>query len=334
MSTEFPEFSYELQVCRWAELAWPPDEPATAPHIVARQLGTKQRRWDTVVVEVDPKAVAARHQFGDCELDSDLLHIVRNAPAEWTWYRDALPDPGYPWRYVREAIHRAAARGVINKRKHGNRIQIKRIAAYPDWVSRLIAIENKPDLDASAARQLADQLDHDVESGLADEVWVATQQTGRQVEPALLESLPVEAGILTTDFDDGVDADSASVEWYPSRLSTASDDKGQQDKRLELAERAYGRGWRSYYETMRPDCRFFELRRDGRGLLPWCGAKECHQSSTVCSGSCDEFQPEPPAWRTRGWPIEGGPGKGIRRLLEERARRENRKSTIATDYDE
>ena len=316
------EFIYELQVCRWAELAWPPDEQAERAHLVARQLGTASRRWDTVVVEVDPTALAARHQFGDRELDSELLHIVRNAPTEWSYYRDALPNPGYPWRYVREAIHRAAARGVVDKRKQGNRIQIKRIAPYPDWLRRLIAIENKPDLDATAARQLAGQLTHDVEHGLADEVWVATQQTDRRVEPALLESLPVEAGILTTDFEDGVDADSASVEWYPSRLSTG-ETANRDDRRLELAERAYGRGWRSYHETMRPDCRFFELRRNGRGLLPWCGTKECHQSSAVCSGSCEEFQPEPPAWRTRGWPIEGGPGKAIKRLLNERARREN-----------
>ena len=333
MSTGRSEFIYELQVCRWAELAWPPDGPPTS-HLVARQLGTASRRWDTVVVEVDPHALDARHQFGDRELDSDLLHIVRHAPADWAFYREALPHPGYPWRYVREAIHRAAARGVVDKRKDGNKIQIKRVAAYPDWVNRLIAIENKPDLDASAARQLADQLDHDVDAGLADEVWVATQQTERRVEPALLESLPVEAGILTTDFEGGVDADSASVEWYPSRLSTASNDEGQQDKRLELAERAYGRGWRRYHETMRPDCRFFELRQDGRGLLPWCAAKKCHQSSTVCSGSCDDFQPEPPAWRTRGWPIEGGPGTAIQRLLDERARRENRESTAASDSPE
>lgn len=339
MSTGRSEFIYELQVCRWAELTWPPAETATAPHIVARQLGTKRRRWDTVVVEVDPQAIAVRHQFGDRELDSDLLHIVRNAPAEWTWYRDALPDPGYPWRYVREAIHRAAARGVVDKRKNGNRIQIKRIRAYPDWIDRLIAIENKPDLDASAARQLADQLQYDVERKLADEVWVATAATGRRVEPALLESLPVEAGILTTDFAGGVDADSATVEWYPSRLSATdsgidSDNESRHARRLELAERAYGRGWRSYHETMRPDCRFFELRRNGRGLLPWCSAKECHQSASVCSGSCEEFQPEPPVWRTRGWPIEGGPGKAVKQLLKNRARRENRESTVATNYRE
>jgi len=288
---------------------------------VARQLGTKQRRWDTVVVEADRTALAARRQFGDRELDSDLLHIVRHAPAEWAFYRDALPDPGYPWRYVREAIHRADDRGIVDTRRDGNKIQIKRIAPYPDWVDRLIAIENKPDLDASAARQLADQLQHDVDAGLADEVWVATERTGRRVEPALLESLPVEAGILTTDFDGGVDVASAAIEWYPTRLQAAAD---RHDRRLELAERAYGRGWRSYDRTMRPDCRHFELRRSGRALLPWCTAKQRHQSSTVCGSSCDEFQPEPPAWRTRGWPIEGGPGKGIKRLLADRADRYNR----------
>jgi len=328
------EFVYELQVCRWAELGWPPEGPPTPAHLVARQLGTKQRRWDTVVVEADPEALAARRQFGDRELDSDLLHIVRHAPAEWAFYRDALPHPGYPWRYVREAIHRADDRGIVETRRDGNKIQIKHVAPFPDWVDRLIAIENKPDLDASAARQLADQLQHDVDAGLADEVWVATEHTGRRVEPALLESLPVEAGILTTEFGGGVGADTASVEWYPTRLSTAgtdadSDTDDRHSRRLELAERAYGRGWRNYGRTMRPDCRFFELRRAGRALLPWCTAKERNQSSTVCGSSCDDFQPEPPAWRTRGWPIEGGPGKGIKQLLADRANRERR--LVGTD---
>jgi hypothetical protein len=320
VSTGRSEFVYELQVCRWAELAWPPEEPTPPAYLVARQLGTKQRRWDTVVIEADPEGLAARRQFGEQELDADLLHVVRHAPADWAFYRDALPKPDYPWRYVRESIHRADDRGIVQTRRNGNRIEIKQIAPYPDWLGRLIAIENKPDLDASAARQLADQLEHDVAAGLADEVWVATAKTGRRVEPALLESLPVEAGILTTDFEGGVDAESASIEWYPTRLQA---DEDRHDRRLELAERAYGRGWRNYERTMRPDCRHFQLRPAGRALLPWCEAKQCHQSSTVCGSSCDEFEPEPPTWRTRGWPIEGGPGKGLKRLLKSRAEQYN-----------
>ena len=332
-ATADSEFTYELCVCRWAELAWPPegnnrstgsngDTRSETAYLVARQLGTKHRRWDTVVIECDPDGLAARAPFGDDELDSDLLHIVRNAPAEWSWYRDALPEPDYPWRYVREAVHRAADRDIVQTRKHGNRIQIKQLAPYPDWVRRLIAIENKPDLDASAADRLAEQLDHDVETGLADEVWVATAETGATVEPALLEALPVEAGILTTDFAGGVDGDAADVAWHPTEVTPTHDEDYRVSRRLELAERAYGRGWREYQATMRPDCRYFTLRRDGRLLLPWCTAKGCHQSSAVCSGSCTEFEPEPPTWRTNGWPIDGGPGARIQRLLAARAARE------------
>ncbi|MFW6317680.1 MAG: DUF5787 family protein, partial [Halorubrum sp.] len=114
------EFGYELLVCRYAELAWHPSE-GSRPAIVARQLGTKARRWDTVVIEVDPEAFAARRAFGERTIDSDLLHVVRDAPAEWAFYRDALPHPGYPWRYVRKAIHRAAGRDLIEKRRDGNR---------------------------------------------------------------------------------------------------------------------------------------------------------------------------------------------------------------------
>jgi hypothetical protein len=309
-----PEFVFELLVCRWAERAWPPTDRAAAP-VVARQLGTADRRWDTVVVETTPAALAARSQFGPRTLDSDLLHVVRHAPAEWAWYRDALPDPGYPWRYVRAAVHRAADRGVVETRRDGNRVLLRRIAPYPDWVDRIVAIENKPDLSASAARRLGEQMSHDVGEGLADEAWIATAATGATVEPALLEAVPVEAGVLTVDRDDRGRA-RGSVEWLPADL-----DDGDPTARLELAERAYGRGFRSYVDRMRPDCRHYELRRRGDALVPWCGAKERHQTSAECAGDCGAFEPEPPAWRTRGWPIDGGPGQGVQRLLERRRER-------------
>ncbi|WP_246022848.1 DUF5787 family protein [Halosimplex halophilum] len=343
------EFVFELAVCQWAEREWPPAGSATGagdgdgrPTIVARQIGTKRRRWDTVVVECDPEGLARRANFGLDELDSDLLHVVRNAPAEWAWYRDALPDPGYPWRYVREAVHEAADRGLVERRRRSNsRIEIRRKWTYPDWVERVVAIENKPDLDASAARELGPQLERDVALALADEVWVATTETGETVEPALVEDVPVEAGVLTVDA-----AGEAAVSWHPRTL--AVDDPGTRilerppggdrdasaarfeyadpewkaDKRLELAERAYGRGWRAYADTMRPDCRHFRLTDAGAGFLPRCAAKECHPTAGECSGSCPEFEPEPPAWRSNGWPVSGGPGKGIKRLLERQRRRQ------------
>ncbi len=366
--TDEPEFVFELRTCGWAERAWPPDGESR-PAIVGRQLGTRDRRWDTVIVEVDPESLAERANFGQRRLDSDLLHVVRHAPAEWAWYRDGLPEPEYPWRYVREAVHRAADRGIIETRRDGNRIEIRRKWAYPDWVERIVAVENKPDLDASAARALADQLERDVALGLADEVWLATTATGDRVEPALLEDVPPEAGILVLDHDAGAggpavggdepaassdgaaagvadaEADAADVLWHPRSL--AVEDPGtrilerpsggrrdrsaarfeyvpseeKRDKRLEIAERAYERGWRSYVDTMRPDCRHFRLRRDGRTLLPWCDAHGRCQTGAECSGSCSAFEPEPPTWRSGDWPIEGGPGKGVRRLLERRRSR-------------
>jgi hypothetical protein len=329
------EFTFELLVSRWAERCWHPtgdDRPA----LVARQLGTQERRWDTVVVEVDPEAFARRREFGETELDRDLLRVVQQAPTEWAWYRDALTDPGFPWEYVRAAVHRAAGRDLVEERRgDGGRIECRRIREYPDWVERIVAIENKPDLDASAADALAEQLRHDVDSGLADEVWIATDGVSTDTRRVLLEEFPTEAGVLAFDFSEGVHRDAGTVLWHPSTLSTdesrtsanrAECIDAHPSYRAELAERAYGKGWRSYRETMRPDCRAFELRRTGRALVPYCTAKSCHQTAGECSGSCDDFGPEPPQWRTNGWPIDGGPGKGIDSLLARRRERERARS--------
>jgi len=331
------EFGFELQVCQWVERHWEADVDDGAV-LVARQLGTRGRRWDTIVVECDPAGLAARARFGERRLDSDLLHVCRGAPAEWAWYRDALPDPGYPWRYVREAVHRAADRGIVETRTRGGRVQLRRRWPYPDWVDRVVAIENKPDLDASAARDLAPQLRRDVALALADEVWVATAETDDTVPPVLLEDIPVEAGVLTvTPGQRGADA--ASVAWRPRSLpvdepgtrvlenptgggrdaSAArfeyADSGWKADKRLAVAERAYERGWRAYADSMRPDCRHFRLAPERAVARPYCAAKACYQTAGECAGSCPEFEPEPPTWRQKGWPIEGGPGAGIKRLL-------------------
>ena len=343
MARHTAEFGFELRTCRWAERAWPLESASDDRAIlVARQLGTKRRRWDTIILECDPVGLRERARFGSDRLDSNLLHVVSNAPAEWTYYRDCLPHPGYPWRYVREAIHEADGRDILETRKSGNRIEIRRKWPYPDWLDRIVAIENKPDLDASAARALSSQLEYDVAIGLADEVWVATRETGDAVEPALFEGLPVEAGILTLE----PETLAAEVEWYPRTLSADEPgtrilerpDGGQRDgsaarfeyvdpavkadKRLAIAERAYERGWRSFVDTMRPDCRHFELRaQDGVQLQPHCADKSRCQTAAECSGNCPAFEPEPPVWRTRGWPIEGGPGKRCQQLLADRRRR-------------
>jgi len=351
------EFDFELRVCQWAERHWPPggDDADVAVDadgaiLVARQLGIRERRWDTLVIECDFEALANRVVFGDEPLDSDLLHVVRNAPADWAWYQEALPHPGYPWRYVREAVHEAADRALVETRRGENgRIELRRKWRYPDFVERVVAIENKPDLDASAARALAPQLERDVALGLADEVWVATAASDARVAPALLEDLPVEAGILTVDPDGagqgGPAADAAGVAWHPRTLNTRGpgtrilenprgggrdasaarfeyvDTEWKAAKRREIAERAYARGWRQYVETLRPDCRHCRLEDRSGWVLPYCSAKERVPEAGICSERCDDLVPEPPAWRQRGWPLEGGPGKAVQRLLARQRQR-------------
>ena len=331
------EFAFELRVCQWAEREWTPAR-ADSVVLVARQLGTQYRRWDTVVLECDPEGLARRGEFGIAAFDSDQLHVLRHAPADWTFYRDALPDPGYPWRYVRESVHELADRDALDSRKRGRRIEIQRTRAYPDWVRRVVAIENKPDLTASAARDLAGQLERDVALGLADEVWVATEATDYAVEPILLADFPPEAGVLTVELGSAEtvwEPRSLDADGYGTRITDRADDDAsaarfdyvdpdwKAGKRRAIAERAYERGWRSYADTMRPDCRHFELRADETGVSPYCVAKDRTPTQHECRAGCGSFEPEPPAWRTKGWPIEGGPGAAAKRLLARR-RRERR----------
>jgi hypothetical protein len=336
------EFAFELRVCQWAEQEWPPGETLGDDQIalVGRQLGTRRRRWDTIVAIADETALRDRAKLGTRHLDRALLRVVRNAPPEWQWYRDTLPE-WTDWRYVREHVHRAADRDLIETRRNGSRIQLRQSEPYPDWCEGLIAIENKPDLDASAADALTTQLEYDVAMGLADEVWVATLSTGDRIEPALLTERPTEAGILTV----GPETLSATVDWQPHQLTV--DDpgtrildrpgNGQYDDsaarfeyvspetkaryRRVIAERLYERGWRSFVESMRPDCRHFGLHSLDGQYLPQCAAKNCTPDPRSCSNSCGQFEPEPPHWRTKHWPIDGGPGTRQRQLLEQRRER-------------
>jgi hypothetical protein len=182
-------------------------------------------------------------------------------------------------------------------------------------------------------------VERDLALGLADEVWVATAATGERVEPILLENVPIEAGVLAVDAEAGV----AEATWQPRTLAVGEhgtrilenpsgagasaarfeyvDREWKAEKRLAIAERAYGRGWRAYANTMRTDCRHFELRPDTASVRPHCAAKDRPPTPSECRHACPEFEPEPPIWRDRGWPIEGGPGKGIEWLLDRRRRR-------------
>ena len=338
---DVPEFVFELHACRWAELHWPPDGEEDRPVVVARQLGDRHRRWDTIVLECDTAGLEARRRFGSERLDGDVLHVVRHAPEAWSWYRDSLPDPGYPWRYVREAIHRAADRDILDTRKRSGRLQIRRRFPYPEWVERIVAIEHKPDLAASAADRLAAQLEYDVALGLADEVWLATAQTNDGVPPAYFERMPVEAGILSLAMPPG----EATVLWHPRALSVEKPGTRILDRpetntidqsaarvefvppdekatiRRQIAERAYEGGWRDVLSHMRPDCRHCTLSIGTLTHEPRCLAKGRAQRAAECHGRCPDFSPEPPGWRTQGWPIEGGPGKAIKRLYaRQRAR--------------
>ncbi|WP_267903088.1 DUF5787 family protein [Halobacterium bonnevillei] len=90
---------------------------------------------------------------------------------------------------------------------------------------------------------------------------------------------------------------------------------------MEIAERAYERGWRSYLDTMRPDCRHFALQRARPTGTCRTARRRPRADSRGVLGVVPRVRTRAAGVATAGWPLSGGPGAAIRRVLDERRQR-------------
>ncbi len=224
--------------------------------ILARQLGTSvagvgSRVMDLVYVEPGPDFDARRElsarTIPPAAIESDV-GIGRFRPLG-----SAIDAPPEVAKHVAEE---AAEAGFFELARRGGTPVVRQTARYPAWYGRLVGIENKPDLGTPG--DLAAQLRQDVSLQVLDAVVLAT---GTYVTRAHLNRLPDPVGVWRVDFDADpvievvreptlLDPDRPGFEIRDERPGRFDvdwvDAAGKARQRRRIAERAYGKGWRTF----------------------------------------------------------------------------------------
>ncbi len=286
------EFGFELQLCAHLE--------ATTDAIVSRQLSgaieRANRVLDTVLVEPGA-AFEQRARLTDSTIPAMVLE-ADIGPGRFRDWRALLGDG----MAAEQAIERAHDIGYLEVEYEAGRERVKAVDRYPaDWFDRIIAIENKPDLETPGG--LYEQLRFDATLGLVDEVILATQS---YVTRAHRNRFPDEIGIWRFDpetrelevLDPPTQLASARpgfeiIEHRPGQTAVEPVDPAQKRRsRRQLAERAYGKGWRTY--TL-PACANIEPTEDRTPGLPNCTYfDELVNPSVTCGPSCPGHSSAPP----------------------------------------
>ena len=155
--------------------------------------------------------------------------------------------------HAESVAERAAERGFFERERRGGRTYVRQTTRYPDWVDRLVGVENKPDLGRPG--DLDFQLRFDAALGLFEEVWLATES---YVTGAHLNRIPDPVGVWRFDPETGeretvreastLPVDEPGVEIRaedPLRTDVALVSvEAKERQRRRIAERAWGKGWR------------------------------------------------------------------------------------------
>jgi hypothetical protein len=281
------EFAFEVALCARLES---PD------WLVARQLdaGVHGRRIADVVRVAPGPAFDRRAAITPERIPASAIESAVG-PGRAVPITDAFDCR--PER-ARALADRAVELGFFERDRVNGQPAVRQTTRYPDWFDSLVGIENKPDLDRPGA--LADQLRTDVSLGVFDRVVLATET---YVTGAHLNRLPDPVGVWRFDPESGErevvrEAEPLSVEDPGIELldrdatrakvrPVSVEEKRRQRRRI--AERAYGKGWRTYDLPACANC-----RADG-AALPDCAYKErLVRPVEECTADCPGFEPTDP----------------------------------------
>ncbi|XVH32558.1 DUF5787 family protein [Haloferacaceae archaeon DSL9] len=284
------EFGFELALCAHLE--------TTTGWIVARQLGAAvahpgARVMDICAVEPGPefadRTAITSESIPGRAIESDV------EPGAACYWRDAFD--GRPER-VRGLVDRAVEIGFFEEERRGGRRYVRQAVRYPDWFGRLVGVENKPDLGTPG--DLERQLRFDVSLALFDEVVLATES---YVTRAHLNRIPEQVGVWR--FDPDRMARTVVREPTPLRVAepgiecraerplrtdvAVASAAAKARRRRRLAERAYGKGWRTYDL---PPCAHGAATDDGRPFCERFG--RVVDPATDCGADCPALEEAAP----------------------------------------
>lgn len=283
------EFAFELALCAALE--------RETGEVVSRQLGAScqgNRVIDVVRVGPGPAFDARTAITPETIPDEAIASSV--GVGRWRARADVLR--GRPeWEH--EAIDRAVEIGFFERERRAGRTCLRQVARYPDWFDEVVGIENKPDLDTPG--DLDAQLRTDVSLGLFDRVVLATAS---YVTGAQLNRIPEAVGIWRYDPETGervVVREATPLDPTDYGVEVVKGEPGRTDieivapaekarLRRRIAERAYGKGWRTYAF---PACAQAEVGESARtASLPYCRWKrETVRPAVECGPGCPGHEP-------------------------------------------
>ncbi|WP_255170593.1 DUF5787 family protein [Natrononativus amylolyticus] len=289
------EFAFELALCAALE--------ERRDGIIARQLGGSVadpggRILDVVCVEPGPAFDERRRLTGETIPDAAVRSAV--GPGRFRYWKDAFDC--HPDR-ARRATERAVEVGFFESKRRNGREYVRQVARYPDWYGAITGIENKPDLGRPG--DLESQLRTDVSLGLVDEAILATES---YVTRAHVNRIPEAVGVwrvhregeAVTEIEvvrepTTLAVDEPGIEplaFHPGRTDVAVVSSARKARaRRRLAERAYGKGWRTYEF---PDCGACEPTAEA--ALPFCAWKgDIVDAAAECRPACGGYEPAAPA---------------------------------------
>ncbi|SIR64773.1 DUF5787 family protein [Natronorubrum thiooxidans] len=289
------EFAFELELCAHLE--------ARREGVVARQLGAGVaepggRILDVVCLEPGPD-FATRLEVTSASIPAVAIEsaVGTGRTRYWKDAFDCHPDR------ARRATDRACEIGFFERDRRKGREYVRQVTRYPDWYDRLVGIENKPDLGRPG--DLEAQLRTDVSLALVDEIVLATES---YVTRAHLHRIPEEVGVWRVHRDATADGDLEieivreptplsvdepgiePLEYQPGRTDIAVvSPEAKAQRRRRIAERAYGKGWRTYAF---PDCGACRAEDSSGATLPYCEQYDrVVDASAECGPSCPGYKP-------------------------------------------
>ncbi len=282
------EFAFELSLC--AHLEREDDE-----RIVARQLGGAvaspgSRILDVVRIDSGPefekRAAITPERIPGPAIESDV------GTGRARYWKDAFSI--HPER-ARGAVERAVEVGFFERERRGGREYVRQTTRYPDWFGAITAIENKPDLDSPG--DLDRQLRLDASLGLVDRVVLATES---YVTGAHLNRIPEPVGVwrfVDGDIDVIREPTPLDVEGWGIELGerrplrtdvTPVSPAEKARRRRRIAERAYGKGWRSDPPT--PACTHGSVGETAGASVPYCTYYDRIVNPGECGPACPGYE--------------------------------------------